>query len=156
MAEPLILVDTEIADIDQLLALIQEFYQHFGYSYNEADKRRTLEDLFQPPIAGRIWLIQREQKIIGYVFLSFYFSLEFGGRTAFIDELFILPSDRGQGVGSQAIKLVEQKCRDWNFKAIHLESERANEGATKLYLKLGFVDYDRRLLTKRVLKSTNQ
>ncbi len=151
MTDSLRLIDTQTTDIDQLLALIEEFYQHFGYPYNPSDKRRTLEDLFQPPIAGRIWLIQQGQNIVGYVFLSFYFSLEFGGRTAFIDELFILSRYRGQGLGSQVIHLVEQKCRDWNFKAIHLESERSNEGATKLYLKLGFIDYDRRLLTKKLI-----
>jgi ribosomal protein S18 acetylase RimI-like enzyme len=62
--------------------------------------------------------------------------------------LFVLPSFRGQGIGSQVIALVEEKCRQLQLKALHLESERTNAGATALYLKLGFVDYDRRLLTK--------
>lgn len=151
MPQSLSLLDPQLSDSDTLLELIQQFYQHFEYSYTEKDKRLTIEDLLQSPTVGRIWLIQKDEKIVGYVYLAFYFSIEFGGRTAFIDELFILPSDRGQGIGSQVIHLVEQKCRELKFKAIHLESERTNEGATKLYSKLGFVDYDRRLLTKRII-----
>jgi len=151
MNQSLSLLDTKISDIDQLLVLIQDFYQHFDYPYIESEKRLTLEDLFERPTAGRIYLIQKEQKIVGYVFLSFYFSIEFGGRTAFIDELFVLPGDRGQGIGSKVINLVEQKCLELNLKAIHLESERTNERATALYLKLGFVDYDRRLMTKKLV-----
>ena len=151
MNQSLYLLDTKVSDIDQLLVLIQDFYQHFDYPYIELEKRLTLEDLFERPTAGRIYLIQKEQKIVGYVFLSFYFSIEFGGRTAFIDELFVLPGDRGQGIGSKVINLVEQKCLELNLKAIHLESERTNEGATALYLKLGFVDYDLRLMTKKLV-----
>ena len=151
MNQSLSLLDTQISDIDQLLVLIQDFYEHFDYPYTESEKRLTLENLFERPTAGRIYLIQKDEKIVGYVFLSFYFSIEFGGVTAFIDELFVLPRDRGQGTGSRVIHLVEQKCLELNLKAIHLESERTNERAIALYLKLGFVDYDRRLMTKKLV-----
>ena len=151
MNQSLSLLDTQISDIDQLLVLIQDFYQHFDYPYTESEKRLTLENLFERPTAGRIYLIQKDEKIVGYVFLSFYFSIEFGGVTAFIDELFVLPRDRGQGIGSRVIHLVEQKCLELNLKAIHLESERTNKGAIALYLKLGFVDYDRQLMTKKLV-----
>jgi GNAT superfamily N-acetyltransferase len=150
MNQSLSLRDTNLSDIDQLLDLIHDFYQHFDYPYTESEKRLTLEALFERPTAGRIYLIEKDEKIVGYVFLSFYFSIEFGGRTAFIDELFVLPRDRGQGTGSRVIHLVEQKCLELNLKAIHLESERTNKGAIALYLKLGFVDYDRQLMTKKL------
>ena len=151
MNQPLSLVNTETSDIDQLLVLIGNFYQHFDYPYTESEKRLTLQELFKRPTAGQIYFIQKDQKIVGYVYLSFYFSLEFGGPTAFIDELFVLSGDRGQGIGSGVIALVEQKCLELKLKAIHLESERTNEGATALYSRLGFVDYDRRLMTKKLV-----
>jgi ribosomal protein S18 acetylase RimI-like enzyme len=150
MNQSVSLLDAEISNIEQVLVLIQDFYQHFDYPYTEAEKRLTLEELFKTPTAGCIYLIQKEQRIVGYVFLSFYFSIEFGGVTAFIDELFVLPRDRGQGTGSRIIHLVEQKCIELNLKAIHLESERTNERAIALYSKLGFVDHNRRLMTKKL------
>lgn len=150
MTLPLSLLETQLSDIDQLLLLIHDFYQHFDYPYVEAEKRLTLESLLQNSTFGRIYFIQAGENKVGYVYLSFYFSLEFGGRTAFIDELFILPHYRGLGIGSRVIEQVEQQCRELQFQALHLESESKNTGATALYLKLGFLDYDRRLLTKRL------
>ncbi len=150
MNPSLSLLDANLSDIDQLLGLIQDFYQHFDYPYTESEKRLTLEDLLARPTAARIYLIQKDHKIVGYVFLSFYFSIEFGGVTAFIDELFVVPRDRGQGIGSRVIHLVEKKCLELNLKAIHLESERTNERATALYSQLGFVDHNRRLMTKKL------
>jgi ribosomal protein S18 acetylase RimI-like enzyme len=150
MNQSVSLLDAEISNIEQILVLIQDFYRHFGYPYTESEKRLTLEALFKTPTAGCIYLIQKEENIVGYVFLSFYFSIEFGGVTAFIDELFVLPRDRGQGTGSRIIHLVEQKCIELNLKAIHLESERTNERAIALYSKLGFVDHNRRLMTKKL------
>jgi ribosomal protein S18 acetylase RimI-like enzyme len=151
MNRSLSLLNAKISDIDQLLVLIGDFYQHFHYPYIESEKRLTLQELLTTPSVGQVYLIRKDQRTVGYVFLSFYFSLEFGGRTAFIDELFILPGDRGQGIGSGVIILVEQQCRELKLKAIHLESERTNERATALYAKLGFVDYERRLMTKKLV-----
>ena len=150
MDQSLSLLDPQISDLDALLSLIHDFYQQFGYPYHKADKQLILEELLRNPSFGRIWFIQENQTVVGYVYLSFYFSLEFGGRTAFIDELSIAPAFRGRGLGTRVIHLIEQQCTELNFKALHLESERINDKATALYLRLGFVDYDRRLLTKRL------
>jgi len=35
---------------------------------------------------GRVWLIQYQGQVIGYVILTLGYSLEYGGRDAFIDE----------------------------------------------------------------------
>jgi len=55
MNQSLSLLETQISDIDQLLGLIQDFYQHFDYPYTEPEKRLTLEELFERPTAGRIY-----------------------------------------------------------------------------------------------------
>jgi len=141
---------TQSEDIDIVLPLIEQFYRHFNYSFSQEEKGQTLQELWAHPERGCLWLIKKEQAVAGYIYLAFYFSIEFGGRTAFIDELFVLPEHRGQGIGSKIIHLVEEQCRQLKLKAIHLEAERTNERATALYLNLGFVDYDRRLLTKRL------
>ena len=58
MNQSLSLLDAQLSDIDQLLVLIHEFYQHFDYSYLESEKRLTLEELFKTPTTGCIYLQQ--------------------------------------------------------------------------------------------------
>lgn len=137
-------------DAPVLLPLVHAFYEHFGYPYAEEQKARALEELIGDPALGVAWLVALGGEVVGYSILSFYFSLEFGGRTAFVDELFVVPERRGRGIGTAVLGLLEEEGRRLGLRALHLESEAANTGATALYTRLGFVDYHRRLLTKRL------
>jgi len=59
---------------------------------------------------------------------------------------------RGKGVGKLALAFAEDACRALGVRALHLEVERANAAAYGLYRKVGFVDHERYLLTKRLTK----
>ena len=69
-------------------------------------------------------------------------------RDALIDELFIQPEYRGQGIGSRAMAVIEEACRELKVNALHLEVERHKTGAQQLYRKFGLVDQERYLMTK--------
>ncbi len=136
------------ADGDTLIAMMREFYAIDAYPFDEGAARRALEGLLRDPALGRVWLIHDGAEAIGYVVLTFGYSLEFHGRDAFIDELFVRPSHRGRGVGTRAMRLVEEACRDLGVHALHLEVERANAVAQRLYRTFGFQDHARYLMTR--------
>jgi GNAT superfamily N-acetyltransferase len=139
------------ADLEVVLSLAREFCAHFEYAWSDDVKRAAVESVLADPSLGRIHLIQSEgEEVAGYLFLSFYFSLEYGGRTAFVDELFVRPEHRGAGLGSDALRSVLGVARELGLTAVHLEAERTNPRAAALYVRLGFVDYDRTLLTLRL------
>jgi diamine N-acetyltransferase len=144
-----VLRDATPSDLDILIPLVRDFCAHFGYPYAESLKRDTLAQVLAEPSLGRLWLIlSAGGDVAGYLFLSFYFSLEYGGRTAFIDEIFVRPEHRVLGLGSAALRNALAAARDLGLTAVHLEAERSNDRAAALYVRLGFVDYDRRLLTR--------
>lgn len=84
----------------------------------------------------------------GYIVLTFGFSLEFHGRDAFVDELYVRNGYRGHGIGKASLRLVEEVCQKEGIKALHLEVDRQNLHAQNLYRKAGYKDHDRYLLTK--------
>jgi ribosomal protein S18 acetylase RimI-like enzyme len=86
--------------------------------------------------------------LAGYIVLTLGYSLEFHGRDAFVDELFVLPEYRHRDVGTQALPFIGQQCRLLGVHALHLEVERGNTAAQRLYRGLGFRDHDRYLMTK--------
>ena len=111
--------------------------------------RRALGALLEQAAFGRAWVIQ-DPGPVGYMVVAFGYSIEFGGRDAFLDELFISPDHRGRGLGTQALEVATQACREAGIVALHLEVERSNTAAQQLYRARGFVDHDRYLMTRRI------
>lgn len=120
------------------------------FHFDEANVRQAVSELAGQPALGRLWLIEQQGQAIGYVALCFGFSLESHGRDAVVDEIYLLPEFRGQGIGTAAMKFVEAEARRLGLKRLYLEAERANTRAVALYQKLGFEDLGRFLLNKRL------
>ncbi len=135
-------------DIDTLMVFVRDFYALDQYPFDEQITRRTLEKMIQDDSLGRIWLICEANTAIGYVALTFGYSIEYHGRDAFIDELFIQAEQRKRGIGTKTIQFVLAACREFGVHALHLEVERGNSAGQALYRKAGFEDHDRYLLTR--------
>jgi len=88
--------------------------------------------------------------LVGYFALTLGFSIEVGGRDAFLDELYVEPPVQSRGLGSQALRFVEQLCLELGARRVCLEVERENVRAKKLYSALGYRDHGRHLLSKRL------
>lgn len=138
----------EQIDIADLLILIQEYYDYDGHPFAPEPIRLALENLIRHPDWGQAWFICRDNIPIGYVVLTLGYSLEYLGRDAFVDEIYIRASDRGQGIGKATFQFIEATCRDLGVTALHLEVTHHNHHAKAIYDKLGFVRHDRDLMTR--------
>lgn len=90
--------------------------------------------------------------MIGYVVLCFSYSIEFGGREAVIDELYIEAPERGMRVGAEVLERLKVLLRAQNVMAIQLEVGQQNDRAKSLYLKSGFSYRDKYQLMTIALK----
>lgn len=138
------------SDLDSLVALMKEYYAYDRHNFDANAARRAMSKLLKDLHLGTVLLVIDDKKIIGYLVLALGYSLEFGGRDAFIDEFFILERYRGKGLGRTALRQAEKAARKLGVKAIHLEVTRHNSTVIDLYKRDGFVDHDRYLMTKRI------
>jgi len=135
-------------DRDLLLALVRGLYECEHIPFDEERAERALGGLLADPSLGGVWMIERTGAgPIGYAVLTLGYSLEFGGRFALLDELFIREEHRGAGAGRQALARIEQICRGLGLAAVRLEVDRTNRVARELYRKVGFAAHDRDLMT---------
>jgi ribosomal protein S18 acetylase RimI-like enzyme len=138
----------ERADIELLLGFVREYYAFDGHSYERESVRAALDRLLGDPSLGQIWLICDGQEPIGYVVLALGYSIEYRGRDAFVDELYLRESYRGRGIGTQTFAFLEAAGRALGVRALHLEVEHHNTGAQRFYRAIGFYDQERYLMTK--------
>jgi ribosomal protein S18 acetylase RimI-like enzyme len=137
-------------DVETLLGMLRAFNASQTYPFDEAVARRALIELLGSAALGRVWLIVAAGAPVGYLALTLGHSLEYGGRDAFLDELFVEPGSRRRGLGRAALEFGLAQAAALGVRAVHLEVERGNESARALYRSLGFQDKDRQLLTRRL------
>ena len=74
---------------------------------------------------------------VGYCVTMKTYSVEAGGITIWIDELFVLEEYRSKGLGRGLFKYIEENG-DKKLRRIRLEVELDNGRAISLYKKMGF------------------
>lgn len=136
------------ADVDVLSPLMQAYYAFDHHPFDPQKARDALTGLLRDPALGLVWLICAGETEVGYIVLTFGYSLELLGRDAFIDEFFLGEGHRGRGWGRKTMEFVERAARDLGVHAIHLEVTRHNQGAQQFYPKLGFTDRGHHLMSK--------
>src|SRR4051812_41767636 len=92
-AKPVTLRLATLADADRLDGYLRDLRRDDPMpAHDFADDtamRSALRQLLADQTAGRMWLMNIDGAAVGYLALTFVFSIEFGGRCAFIDELFV-------------------------------------------------------------------
>ena len=142
----------EIADIEIITQMMQDFYAIDNYPMDVEVAKTLFQEFISNEHLGKSWLIYSENEIVGYIILTFIFSFEYGGKIAFVDELFIKETARGKGIGKEAIQFIQREVPKLSLKLLYLEVEPHNENAQKLYLAHDFELHNRKLMKYKVTK----
>lgn len=135
-------------DINLLLGMMREFYSQQEMRFDEGIATAAARKLMDNPKLGQIYLIFRGTELAGYFALTYCFSLEFHGRFALLDELYIREAFRRQKLGRAVAEFAENVCRQARIKALRLEVGKMNTVAQALYEAAGFARDERFLYTK--------
>ena len=136
------------ADVARLTEWMRDDYAEAGYAFDAARHGEAIRALVADASLGRLWWIEDAGETAGYVALCFGWSLEYQGRDAFVDDLYLRPAFRRRGLGERALAAVEAEARALGVRRLHLEVERDNDAGRALYARRGFLGNDRLLLSK--------
>lgn len=140
-----------LEDLACVVDLVRRYHEFEGIQRADVEPRAVLEPMLGGGEAGRIWLVELDGRVIGYAALGFGYSIELGGRDAFVDELFVVEEHRGKGVGGKVLEDLRSEARRLGVRALHLEVARDNERARRLYRRAGFASRDKYHLMTLVL-----
>ena len=146
---PLSITQATPADLEILLVMMRHMQLDDPWEepFHEPAVRANLAELLQNPVSGVAYIVREGNSPIAYLVICFDYSLEYRGKGAWIDELFVEPPHRGKGIGTQLLGLADQASREHRAKVLHLEVNHGNP-AIELYRRRGFTDHHRFLMSK--------
>jgi ribosomal protein S18 acetylase RimI-like enzyme len=136
------------SDVPVLLDMMEDFNRIEQIPWKRADGEAPLRTLIGSPDLGLVGLCERGGSPAGYFILTWGFDLEWGGRDAFLTELYLRPELRGLRLGEPALRAALTLARERGARAIHLMVRTDNEPALRLYRRAGFLAPPRVLLTR--------
>lgn len=124
-------------DEARILPMVAAFHAEEGYDTDEEHRRAAVAPLLAGEPHGAIWMIGPRMSPVGYVAISFGWSLEYGGLDGVIDELWIREKVRGRGMGGEALRVLAANLAKAGVRALHLEVG-PDARAQRLYRRAGF------------------
>jgi ribosomal protein S18 acetylase RimI-like enzyme len=134
---------------DLLVDLAQAFHAEDGHPLSPAGESALRRIASGEPLA-RCWIMRRAGQAIGYLVVTLGYSVEHGGRDGFIDDLYLVPSARGCGLGAAVLDFAVEQARLLGILTLHLEVDPKSERAASLYRSRGFAEDGRRLMSLRL------
>ena len=143
--------DITAADHDLILPMVADFYRTDAVDHEvpvEIMERSfaACADPDEPLLRGV--LVSRGEEAVGYVYLTFCYSAEVGGRCVFIEEIFLKEQFRGMGLGREIMDWMEREYPE--VRRFRLEVTQVNKSAIRLYEGSGYqyLRYDQMVLDK--------
>jgi GNAT superfamily N-acetyltransferase len=124
-------------DAAEVLDMMRVFYASPAVLSNgseevfQADIQACVED--SPYLEG--YIFEEENTILGYAMAAKSFSTEFGKPCIWLEDLYMKPEYRSQGIGSAYFAYIEQKYPN---ALLRLEAEEENHRAISLYRRCGY------------------
>lgn len=109
-----------------------------------------LRGLLLQPERGAVLLARAGETAVGLAVLAHTWTVEHGGLVTWLDELYVIPAWRGQGIGGRLLDAAIELARTEGCIAIELEVEASHARATALYERAGFTRLPRTRFGKRL------
>ena len=87
---------------------------------------------------------------VGVAYLSYQWTLEHGGKIAWLEELYVEPRQRAHGLGQKLLAAALDHARSVGCLAVDLEVENGHPRAANLYRREGFLPLDRSRFYRRL------
>ena len=125
-------------DAEKLLPMIAAFHDGEGIASDAARRKAAIAPLLEGSPLGCIYLIGPRAAPVGYIALTFGWSIEMGGMDGFIDEFYIRANVRGRGMGTEVLLALLPKLEAAGLTALHLEATTQKPELQRLYARAGF------------------
>lgn len=137
-----------VTDLPQLLEMMREFNRDEGIEWHPLRCELALRRLLEERELGVVGIAVSESGAHGYFVVTWGYDLEFGGRDAWLTEIYVRDDARRRGIGRGLLDAAEAQARAGDARALHLTVRPDNTPARALYGRAGYFQNPRHFLSK--------
>jgi len=127
---------TDVVQLCDLLSIL--FAQEADFLPDLERQARGLRLIIEQPEVGMIYCAIDGTSVVGMVSILFTVSTAEGGRAAWLEDMVVHPSRRGQGIGERLINEAKSGALAAGCSRITLLTDAMNSPALQFYEKAGF------------------
>ena len=125
-------------DADRVVTLMARYHEEAALPYDDPHRANVAGPLLDGSPLGAIWLIGPKSSPLGYVMVSFGWSMQHGGMIGWLAECYIRPSVRGRGIGTEVLHAVAVNLGRAGIQAMHVILPQADAATARFCAKAGF------------------
>jgi GNAT superfamily N-acetyltransferase len=133
------------------LGLMEKYHAEQDLPYDDAHRLAVAAPLLAGNPLGAIWLIGPARAPLGYVLVTFAWSIEAGGMVGWISEIYMRPSVRKRGIGTETLHAVAVALRAGGVMALHADIGVADSPLLHFWNRVGFKEGSTRNIVTDVL-----
>jgi GNAT superfamily N-acetyltransferase len=127
-----------LADLDQILAFIQQKAAFDGFQAPlVATADRLQQTLFGPDPCAEVAFAEVAETAVGFILFTQLYSSFLAQSTLWIDDLFVLPKWRRQGIGRALLKYVAALAKTRHCERIEWTVATQNDAGIQFYQQQG-------------------
>jgi len=120
-------------DRKALVAMVGALATEHGVATDEKRLGAALEYALSHPQQVRFAVAQRDDQVVATASLHEAYSTWQAAPYATIEDFYVLPDHRGQGVGTAVLELLVQESRKRGYCRVELQVQEENDAAWKFY-----------------------
>lgn len=125
-------------DDTQVLSLMARYHAERGFDYDDLHRATVAAPLLDSSPLGAIWLIGPARAPLGYVLVTFGWSIQYGGMTGTVEEVFIRSSVRKRGIGTEVLHAIAVSLGNAGINALHVKLEGEDTDIERFCTRVGF------------------
>jgi len=129
-------------DIPALIGLMREFYAEANFKLDDQWATEAFMSLLSNDSYGCAWIVSTADIAMGHAVLTVRFTMEHGGMSGYVDDLFVRKEFRKHGAGFSLLQELERECSIRNCKSLIVEVGKDNDAGLRTYQKLGMHQID--------------
>jgi len=142
-------------DKPQLIRMLKAQMEEHDISISEKEISFAVDGLIACPDKGALLVALCGDLMLGVACLSYIWTIENGGKSAWLQELYVLPAFRNQGAGQQLLSAASVIATANGCSAIDLEVEFSHGRVENLYQRNGFRQHTRKRWVKELHQASS-